>query len=294
MKPARDILDSLSMPRPDYDYVLFVGPGRSATTYIYRILRTYYDVAFPNIKESYYYRDSRRYGRARKSVSDSELLGDVANEAYLDPALQDSVGRMTSEGARVLLVVTLREHVARANSMVRYATSRGKSLWRGGREGLERHIVRKSLTPGHLEKIYSTDADVIVLDFDILTAQPTELLNRLAEQCGISPHAACLPRVRFNASEASRSVLLSAAATGLSKTLRGAGFRSTLQRLKDSQRIHGLLFKSLTDGRTPATELSLKPEHEELLRRLHLQCWESVRKNSDLKAEGFYFRDASR
>ena len=48
----------------NYDYVLFVGPGRSGTTYIYRILRSHYNIKLPELKEAYYFRRPKRLQRA--------------------------------------------------------------------------------------------------------------------------------------------------------------------------------------------------------------------------------------
>ena len=280
-------------PNLAYDYLLFVGPGRSATTYIYHTLRAWYDVGFPQIKESYYYRRPRHYQRARRSISDDSILGDVANAAYMDAEVADLIKRMTSGGIRVLLVVTLREHVSRAVSMIRYATSRGKGLWRGGREGVEEHIVRKCLTREHLKRIYSAGADVIVLDYDALKAHPTETLNSLAEHCGIPTYHGSLPSVSMNASVSARSILFSAAATGASRALRLAGFHRTLQRIKDSQRVQEILFRPLDNDDSNGKMPRLRSENERMLRQVNEECWAFVRTNSESKIEGFYFRAAA-
>ena len=280
--------------QPRYDYLLFVGPGRSATTYVYRMLKDHYSVAFPDIKESYYYRSPRRYAEARRRLHPSLLLGDVANTAYLDPQLPYAITTMADSGNRVLIVATLREHVSRASSMLNYATSRGKTLWRGGLIGLERHIVAKCLTPNHLATIRSAGADVVVLDFDVLTSYPTETLNLLAELCGIPLYRSRLPNISLNASEASRQVTLSALATGVSRVLRAAGLRGTLQRLKDSRRLHGLVFRPLTAQEERTGLGSLEPGHEEHLKRLHRECRTFIESNFELRAEGFYLTEARR
>ena len=180
--------------RSTYDCLLAVGPGRSGTTYLYRLLRDHYAVAFPEIKEAGYYRSPDRYRRARGRLPPGTLLGDVDNGAYLDPGLPDAVGRLRGQGQRVLLAVVLRDQVERAESMMRFAGSRGRQLRRGGARALERDVVSRRLTPARLERIRAGGADVAVLDFQRLIREPEALLNGLAGWCGIPAWPEALPR----------------------------------------------------------------------------------------------------
>ena len=72
---------------PNYDYLLFVGPGRSGTDYLCNVLRESHHVAFPEIKEGYYYQSPGRYMRMRRKTPAGVILGDGANLAYLDTKL---------------------------------------------------------------------------------------------------------------------------------------------------------------------------------------------------------------
>ena len=275
-------------PDRSCDYLLFVGPGRSATTYIYRTLSKYYGVTFRHIKESHYYRSLRRYRRARARIPREHLLGDIANDAYLDPKLPGALERLKSEGVRVLVVVTLRDHVERARSMMQFDTNRGRALWPGGTAGLEARVVNRRLTPAHLQRIYSTGTDVAVVDFNVLTVRPQVVLNRLASECGIPACDAELESGRVNASERSRSVPLTGAAVLLGKALRATGCRRTLQRLKDNRRIHGWFFKPMPGADRRLLEPPLAPGHVALLRRENHECWKLVRQRSTLEVDGVF------
>ena len=220
--------------RSTYDYLLAVGPGRSGTTYLYRLLRDHYAVAFPEIKEAGYYRRPDRYRRARRRLPPGTLLGDVDNGAYLDPGLPEAVVRLRGEGQRVLLAVVLRDQVERAECMMRFAGSRGRQLRRGGVRALERDVVSRRLTPARLERIW---ADVAALDFQRLIREPEALLNGLAGWCGIPAWPEALPRGGVNAGVAARWTPAAALGAALAGGMRRLGLLTALQGLKDSRRV---------------------------------------------------------
>ena len=203
--------------RSTYDCLLAVGPGRSGTTYLYRLLRDHYAVAFPEIKEAGYHRSPDRYRRARGRLPPGTLLGDVDNGAYLDPGLPEAVVRLRGEGQRVLLAVVLRDQVERAECMMRFAGSRGRQLRRGGVRALER--------------------DVAALDFQRLIREPEALLNGLAGWCGIPAWPEALPRGGVNAGVAARWTPAAALGAALAGGMRRLGLLTALQGLKDSRRV---------------------------------------------------------
>ena len=272
--------------RSTYDYLLAVGPGRSGTTYLYRLLRDHYAVAFPEIKEAGYYRSPDRYRRARGRLPPGTLLGDVDNGAYLDPGLPDAVGRLRGEGQRVLLAVVLRDQVERAESMMRFATSRGRQLRRGGARALERDVVSRRLTPARLERIRAGGADVAVLDFERLIREPEALLNGLAGWCGIPAWPEALPRGGVNAGVAARWTPAAALGAALAGGMRRLGLLTALQVLKDSRRVQDLFFRALPEATGDSAAGTLAPEHVALLRESDRECREWVERHTAALAEG--------
>ena len=270
---------------PNYEYLLFVGPGRSGTDYLYNVLRESHHVEFPEIKEGYYYRSPGRYMKMRRKTPDGVILGDGANLAYLDLNLVNGVPYLHDAGERILVVVTIRDHVERTRSMMQFDASRGRGLWRRGSKRLERFAVSRRLTPEQLRYISRLGVDVAVLDFRSLTAEPLRVVNWLARQCHI-PEYKSLPDVSTNPSEQSRSPYLSAVATLGARGLRKAGLRRTLQDIKDNETLHNLAFKPGGDQPTVA----LTPEHIELLDRDNAACWQLVYKNFSQVEEGIYLR----
>ena len=83
------------------DYLLVVGPGRSGSTFLYRLLkgRTFES---PAIKDAYYYRSQRRFERALRRIRAADaaaVLLDVANLAWRDPRLMAGVAALRRRGA---------------------------------------------------------------------------------------------------------------------------------------------------------------------------------------------------
>ena len=141
-----------------YDYLLVVGPGRSGSTYLYRLLNAHPAFATPQIKEGHCYRSTRRFDRALRGPRKSgAILLDVANTAWADPRLA-SVSDLCRRGHRVLLVVLLRRHRERAVSVMAYKRSRVLPAVFAGPGGIERDALEQSLSAQALARIFTLGA----------------------------------------------------------------------------------------------------------------------------------------
>ena len=203
------------------DYLLVVGPGRSGSTFLYRLLkgRTFES---PAIKDAYYYRSQRRFERALRRIRAADaaaVLLDVANLAWRDPRLMAGVAALRRRGRRVRLVVLLREHRARAVSVMAFRRSRGVG---GSRAALERAVVRDSLTPDDLARLFGLGVDVATVDFRALVGRTGAVLDILTDLCG-APRIEDAGRGPVNASVRARHRWLSAAGKLAAAVLRAAG-----------------------------------------------------------------------
>ena len=142
-------------------------------------------------------------------------------------------------GRRVLLVVLLREHRARAASVMAFRRSRGVG---GSPAALERAAVRDSLTPEDLARLFGMGVDVVTVDFRALVGRTGAVLDVLADLCGV-PRFEPVDRAPVNVAVRARSRWLSLAGRLAAVVLRGAGCRRLLQRLKDSPRVTGVFFR---------------------------------------------------
>ena len=272
--------------RRPFDLLLVVGPGRSGSTFLSGLLNGHDAFAAPAIKEAYYYRSPRRFETALRSVraaTPAAVLVDVANLAWRDPWLPAGVEELCRRGRRVLLVVLLREHRARAVSVMAFRRSRGAGT------GLERGAVRDSLTPGDLARLFEMGVDVVTIDFRALVGRTGAVLDVLAGLCGVPRFGQVRPGP-VNAAVRSRSRWLSAAGKLTAVVLRGLGCRRLLQRLKDSPRVMGAFFlPGVPDAELPRLGVAAG----DLLARRFAACLGAVEASSERLAAGVWLKRAA-
>ena len=260
---------------PAYDYVLAVGPGRSGSTLLYRLLNAHPAFEAPAIKEGHYYRSPRRFERARRRLDGAgAMLLDVANTAWADPRLARVV-KLGRRGHRVLLIVLLRRHRERAVSVIAYRRSRVVSAMFTSRRGLERAALEESLTASALERLLGLGADVLTISFPALTGRPVEVLETIAGLCA-TPGFEPPPAVPVNESVRARHRLLTGAGKLAALALRGVGAHRALQALKDRPGVMGVFFVPAARGASAtlgaAAAAALDAHYEGCLATLAAQC----------------------
>ena len=280
-----------------YDYLLVVGPGRSGSEFLYRLLRGHPSFVFPEIKERYYYRSPGAFRRAWKRLEGrGQLLCDVANLAYADARLLGGVAALREAGFRVLLVVLLREHRERAISMMQFRRSRAElSALLGGRR-LEAAVVRDRLTAERLADIFRADADVLTLSFSALIRDTGAVMDVLPALCGAPEFERIAgqgpgPGRAVNQAVGARFMWLSALGHWCGFMLRHLGFRRLLQRIKDNQAVNKAFFVPL---RGDAERPRLSEESLRLLDASAVECSGIVEESSRRVGEGIYLRKAGR
>ena len=270
--------------RPAYDYVLVVGPGRSGSTYLYRLLNGRAGFVAPSIKEAYYYRSPRRLARTLARLGRGAILLDVANRAWRDRALR----RLAGSGRpahRTLVVVLLRRHPERAVSLIAFRRSRVVPWRLAGARRLERAVLADMLTPVALGRIFALDADVLTIGFEALTGDTQGVLDRLARLCA-TPAVAASDTGPVNASVAARSVFAVAAAKVVAVALRHIGAHRTLQWLKDRPGLMRAFFRPLGD----AERTRLGPDETAQLERQYATCVRCVEAASERLDDGVWLR----
>lgn len=270
-----------------YDYLLAVGPGRSGTEFLYRIFQSHPDLVFPEIKEGGYYRSPKLYAQAqRKRRNNRELLCDIANFAYRDPTLLCGIDHIKVSGARVLLMVVIRDHQDRAVSMMRFRRSRGEFSALFGNKYLEKATVRDMLMPQALKEIFGLNVDIITVSFPTLVKDTGHFLDALSDICGIHKFDK-IPQSPVNESVRARYIALSALGKTCSFVLRKLGFRRLLQKIKDNESVKKIFFVPLNNGKNG---LHLSEESLQTLESAHIECRSVIEDQSERIGEGLYFR----
>ncbi len=273
-----------------YDYLLVVGPGRSGSDFLYRILKDHPDFALPEIKDRFYYRSPRAFKRAWKQVhgQQGKLLSDIAPDAYNDPGLSEAVETLRREGFRILLMVLVRNHRDRAISMMRFRKSRGEPSALFGDRHSEEVTVRDRLVPKVLLDIYRIDVDILTVYFSALTKDTAAVLEVLASLCQASKFNS-VPQGAVNESVSPRFIWLSAFGWSCGIALRKLGFRRLLQRIKENELVNKVFFVPLSqDGEKPR----LSEESLKVLDASSLECRAIIEISSERMGEGIYLRKA--
>ena len=277
---------------PRYDYLLVVGPGRSGSDFLYRQLQAHPQLAFPEIKEGYYYRSPRRYRKFRPPQARAgPILADIANLAYQDSELPGGVERLQAAGARILLVVLLRRHWDRAVSMLAFRQSRGEyPLGRGGQRRLAAAVLRDRLTPEQLVRLYQMDTDVLTIHFPALIGNPAGTLAALAAVCGLDNFPPPQTGV-VNPAANARNFLLARLGRFAARSMRRWGMRRALQRVKDNPRLMNLFFRPRPSAE-PTPELPAASR--DCLEQTYRECCAlTAAAPAEKIAAGVYFRRAA-
>ena len=278
-----------------YDYLLVAGPGRSGSTWLYRALGAHPQFASPGVKEAFLYRSPRRFERARRRAGGAVVV-DAANRAWRDRRL-GRLARLPARGHRVLAVVLLRRHRDRAVSSMAFRRSRVlPALWAGlagGAGGLERAVLRDSLTPAALARLHGLGVDVVTVSFEALSQRPAAVLGVVAGLCGAAPFRGP-PPAPANAAVRARRPALAAAGKLAAVVLRTLGAARLVQRLKDDPRVMAFFFCPAGPGSATANGIALGPGTRACLDRRYRACRAAAEASGEALAEGVWLRRAGR
>ena len=268
--------------------MLAVGPGRSGTTLLYRLLNAHPAFEAPAIKEGHYYRSPRRFERARRRQRAARaMLLDVANTAWADPRLV-RVAELGQRGHRVLLIVLLRRHRERAASVIAFRQSRVVPAAFAGPRGLERAALEDSLTAPALGRLLGLGADVLTIAFPALVGRPGEVLGTIAGLCataGFGPP----PAGPVNESVRARHRLLTGAGKLAALALRAAGAHRALQALKDRPGVMRVFFAPAAG----ATHAPLGAAAAAALDAHYEGCLATLAAKGERLSDGLWFTPAS-
>ena len=275
-----------------YDYLLVVGPGRSGSEFLYRILKSHTNFVFPEIKEGAYYCSSKAFKRVWRELQREprKLLCDITNNAYRDPALLSGVtALLEEEGLKILLVVLVRDYQERALSMMKFRKSRGEPSALFGDRHLERAVVRDRLTPKKLGDIFRIETDILTFYFPALVTETDAVLEVLASLCG-TPKFEDAPQGAVNASVNPRHIWFSTLGWLFGKAIYRLGFRRLKQRIKDSELVKNVFFVTPSGDKDKPC---LSEESRKILEDSYVECRLIIEKTSEKLREGIYFRKFS-
>lgn len=173
--------------------------------------------------------------------------------------------------------------------MMRFRRSRGEHSALLGTKYLEKITVRDRLLPHRLKDLFDINVDVMTVSFSTLTQDTGHFLDALSTICGIQKFDE-IPQDAVNESVRARFIPLSAAGKICSFALRKLGFRSFLQRLKDSETIKKIFFIPLNNN---MNGMQLSKDSLQKLESAYVECCSIIEDRSERLDEGVYFRKSA-
>lgn len=250
---------------------VMIGPGKSGTTWIYRLLREHPDVYVPETKEVMYFnefydRGEDWYRSFFEHVDGETAVGEVSNTYIFDERV---AGRIRRYNPSMRLITSLRNPIDRAFSHYLFLRRNGKVS--GSFEdiiGGEHRVVERGLYHRHLRPFWQEfpDSQILVLDFDTLADDSRQFGRAIFEHLEVD--ASFWPESadeRALGAMRPRSKLVARLAKAVAVGVRRLGHPELVTRLKESS-VMKLLFEPIDRSEYPTLDLTTRKRLQQYYR----------------------------
>jgi len=228
---------------------IFLGPSKTASTWIYEAIRSHPSLFVPVTKDIYFFdkyydRGAAWYDGFFSNAPPGSLCGELSHDYFCNPL---AIRRIHAGNPGVKLICCLRNPFERAYSSYQHLVRVG--MFAGSfEEALEKFpfIVDEGKYGTNLRNIlYLFDRDsLLILDFDELESDPARFARRIFSFLGVDEDF--VPEVlhrKVNVARDARSVALAGIAKRLALLLRKLGYSNLLGRLKHSRFVNWLVYR---------------------------------------------------
>ena len=235
---------------------IFLGPSKTASTWIYEAIRLHPGLFVPVTKDVYFFDKYYDNGMAWyegffKNAPPGTLCGELSHDYFFNPI---AIQRIHACNPEARLICCLRNPFERAYSSYLHMVRVG--MFAGSFEealGEFPFIVDEGKYCTNLRYIFSLfdRESVLILDFDELEADPARFARRIFGFLGVDEEF--VPEVlhrKVNVARDARSVALARMAKRAALLLRHFGYSNLLGRLKHSRLINWLVYRPATSGKT--------------------------------------------
>jgi Sulfotransferase domain len=251
--------------KPAVDFI-FVGPSKTASTWVFDILRSHPEVFVPAAKDIYFFDRFYEKGLAWyesffPETNKALVQGELSHDYFSNAA---AIHRIYAYNPKIKLICCLRNPFDRAYSSFQHRQRLGLAKGSFAEDILHApEIEAEGLYNTHLSKILSTfksDA-VLILDFDDLTVSPKlfaeQIYKFLRVDSSFEPHSL---NTKVNQARDSRSVLLSRLIKVAAVLVRNLGFANVVGRVKHSRWVNNLIYKQVKAERVKNDAIVYPPE----------------------------------
>jgi len=254
---------------------IFLGPSKTASTWIFEALRPHPGLYVPVSKDiyffdKYYERGAAWYAGFFKDAPPGSLRGELSHDYFSSP---EAIRRLHAYNPKVRLICCLRNPFERAYSSYLHLVRVG--MYAGSfADALQKFPFlvdegKYCTNLQHILSLFDRDA-VLILDFDELEADPQRFARSIFRFLGVDEDF--VPAVlhqKVNPARVARSVKLAGIAKQTALLLRQWGCSNFLGRLKRSRLINWLVYQSAAYTPNRSREAVSYPEH--LVRLYHTE-----------------------
>jgi hypothetical protein len=254
---------------------IFLGPSKTASTWIFEALRGHPELFVPVSKDIYFFdkyydRGKAWYAGFFKDAPPGSLCGELSHDYFSSP---EAIRRLHAYNPEIKLICCLRNPFERAYSSYLHLLRVG--LFAGSFEEALQHFPfladegRYGTHLRHILSLFGRDA-VLILDFDELEADPQRFARSIFRFLGVGEDF--VPAVlheKVNPARIARSVKLANLAKRTALLLRQWGCSNFLGRLKHSRFINWLVYRKTVD--TPQRSKEAVSYPEQLVRLYHAE-----------------------
>ncbi len=261
------------MAKPTF---IYVGPGRTATSWLQEMLQSHPDVGLSRVKETEFFNNNYDRGidwyEDMFPSEDYKARGEISTMYYID---KDVPARIAKDYPNIKILFGARDPLELLESFYQFGARRGvaaptieqslnqpNAIYMGS--GYKARLAKNSLSSGdkvsmidsvriaqYLDYYYSVfgKENVLVVSFDKITKSPAAMMKDIYEFIGVNnQHNPAGLNEKINPSVEPKSKLLALAAHRLAYFLRKVGLHKLLSTLHQSRLIKNLLFKENSKG----------------------------------------------
>jgi len=228
---------------------IFLGPSKTASTWIFEALRGHPSLFVPASKDIYFFdrfydRGIAWYDGFFKDAPPGSLCGELSHDYFSSPL---AIRRLHAYNPGIKLICCLRNPFDRAYSSYQHLVRVG--LCSGSfADALQKYpfIVDEGKYHTNLQHIFALfDRDhLLVLDFDELEASPERFARRIFSFLGVDEgYVPAVLHEKVNVARDARSVALARIAKQTALLLRRLGYSNFLGRLKHSRLVNWLVYR---------------------------------------------------
>jgi len=255
---------------------IFLGPSKTASTWIYEAIRPHPGLFVPVGKDIYFFdkyydKGADWYAGFFRDAQPGMLCGELSHDYFFNPL---AIQRIHACNPAVKLICCLRNPFDRAYSSYLHLVRVGMFAGSFG-DALEKFpfIVDEGKYYTNLRQVFSLfDRDsILILDFDELEASPARFARRIFNFLGVDEEF--VPEVlhqKVNPARDARSVILARMAKRTALLLRHLGCSNFLGRLKHNRFVNWLVYRPVADAARKPQASVMYPVHLVSLYRAEL------------------------